>query len=158
MSSFYDLQATSIDHKPELLSKYQGYITLVVNTASECGFTPQYKSLESLYQKYKDKDFTVLAFPSNDFGEQEPGTEADIKIFCESKYNVSFPLFSKVKVLGEEKSEVYEYLTSQSPSPGEVKWNFEKFLIDKEGNVVERFSSKTDPESDEIKSAIEKRL
>lgn len=140
-----------------LLSEYSGKVLLIVNVASKCGSTPQYSGLEAIYQKYKDKGFEVLAFPSNDFGGQEPGTNEEIQQFCESNYNVTFPLFDKVKVLGDDKSALYAELIKTEPA-GDVDWNFEKFLVDKDGYVVQRFVTKTEPESGEILSAIEEQL
>ena len=142
---FYALEAETIDGQKQKLSAYEGKVALVVNTASQCGFTPQYKDLEAIYQKYKAKGFVVLGFPSNDFGSQEPGGNAEIKKFCEKKFKVSFPLFSKNPVVGEAKQPVYRFLTETAEPKGEVKWNFEKFLIDKKGNVVGRFRSSVSP-------------
>lgn len=140
-----------------LLSEYNGKVLLIVNVASRCGNTPQYSGLEAIYEKYKDKGFEVLAFPSNDFGGQEPGTNEEIKQFCELNYNVTFPLFDKVKVLGDDKAPLYTELIKTEPQ-GDVAWNFEKFLADKDGNVVARFGNKVQPESDEVTGAIEKQL
>lgn len=140
-----------------LLSEYNSKVLLIVNVASKCGSTPQYSGLEAIYRKYKDRGFEVLAFPSNDFGGQEPGTNEEIQQFCESNYNVTFPLFDKVKVLGDDKSALYAELIKTEPA-GDVDWNFEKFLVDKDGNVVQRFVTKTEPESDEVISAIEEQL
>jgi glutathione peroxidase len=158
VNNFYELKAPRIDGKPEALSDYKGKVTLVVNTASHCGFTPQYEGLESLYGKYKNKGFVILGFPSNDFHGQEPGSNEEIKKFCEMKYKVTFPMFSKDTVLGEKKQPVYQFLTQKASPTGEVEWNFEKFLIDKHGNVVGRYRSKTTPLSEELTSAIEKEL
>lgn len=157
--SFYNLEAQNIDGKAVPLSKYAGKVAVVVNTASKCGYTPQYKDLEALYEKYKDKGLVVLGFPSNDFGAQEPGSNAEIKQFCDLKFKVSFPLFSKDKVVGAEKQPVYKYLTEQTDPKlhGEISWNFEKFLVDKKGNVVARYKSKvkpTDPEMEEQVAAL----
>jgi len=153
--NFYTLEAPGIDGHKEPLSKYAGKVTLVVNTASECGFTPQYKGLQELYTKYKDKGFVVLGFPSNDFGSQEPGSNTEIKKFCELKYKTTFPLFSKDVVKGPQKQPVYKFLTENAPEKGEISWNFEKFLVDKKGNIVARFKSKIEPMSPEITSKIE---
>lgn len=157
-ANFYALTAKDIEGKPVKLDKYKGKVTLVVNTASQCGFTPQYKDLEGLQEQYKAKGLVILGFPSNDFGGQEPGSDADIKKFCESKYKVSFPLFSKSVVKGEQKQPVYQFLTQNAPEKGEVAWNFEKFLISRDGKVVGRYKSKVEPLSPELTAAIEKEL
>jgi glutathione peroxidase len=132
---------------------------LIVNVASKCGYTPQYEGLEAIYNKYKEKGFEILAFPCNDFGGQEPGTNEEIKTFCSSKYNVTFKLFDKIKVLGDERSPLYARLINNNVTEkGDVKWNFEKFLVDKNGNIVSRFRSKVKPESEEVTKAIEAKL
>ena len=156
--SIFELKATNIDGSEVSISNYKGKVLLVVNTASRCGFTPQYKSLEKLYKKYKEHDFIVLAFPSNDF-RQELSTDEEIKDFCEA-YELSFPIFAKGKVKGFEKQEVFKYLTEDSngKSRGEIRWNFEKFLVSREGKLVKRFRSSVDPNQDEITSAIESLL
>ena len=138
--SIFELKATNIDGSEASLSNYKGKVLLVVNTASRCGFTPQYKSLEKIYKKYKERDFVVLAFPSNDFRQELP-TDEEIKEFCEA-YELSFPIFAKGKVKGFEKQEVFKYLTEDSNgrSIGEIRWNFEKFLISREGKLVKRFA------------------
>ncbi|MCX6171018.1 MAG: glutathione peroxidase [Ignavibacteriales bacterium] len=141
------------------LSDYKGKVLLIVNVASKCGYTPQYEALEAIYNKYKDKGFEILAFPCNDFGGQEPGTNEEIKTFCSSKYNVTFKLFDKIKVLGDERTPLYARLINNNVTEkGDVKWNFEKFLVDKNGNIVSRFRSKIKPESEEITKAIEAEL
>lgn len=147
----------TIDGADKPLSDYKGKVLLIVNTASECGNTPQYEGLQALYEKYNSQGLEVLGFPSNDFGGQEPGTNEEIKEFCSVNYNVTFPLFDKVKVLGDDKSPLYAELTKTEPA-GEVKWNFEKFLVDKNGNVIKRIGNKVQPESDEVISAIEEEL
>ena len=156
--SIFELKATNIDGSEVSISNYKGKVLLVVNTASRCGFTPQYKSLEKLYKKYKERDFIVLAFPSNDF-RQELSTDEEIKDFCEA-YELSFPIFAKGKVKGFEKQEVFKYLTEDSngKSRGEIRWNFEKFLVSREGKLVKRFRSSVDPNQDEISEAIESLL
>ena len=156
--SIFELKATNIDGSEVSLSNYKGKVLLVVNTASRCGFTPQYKSLEKIYKKYKERDFVVLAFPSNDFRQELP-TDEDIKEFCEA-YELSFPIFAKGKVKGFEKQEVFKYLTEDSNgrSIGEIRWNFEKFLVSREGKLVKRFRSSVDPNQDEISIAIESLL
>ena len=156
--SIFELKATNIDGSEVSISNYKGKVLLVVNTASRCGFTPQYKSLEKLYKKYKEHDFIVLAFPSNDF-RQELSTDEEIKDFCEA-YELSFPIFAKGKVKGFEKQEVFKYLTEDSNGKniGEIRWNFEKFLLSREGKLVKRFRSSVDPNQDEISEAIESLL
>ena len=155
--SIFEIKATSIDGGKISLSNYKGKVLLVVNTASRCGFTPQYKSLEKIFKKYKERDFVVLAFPSNDF-RQELSTNEEIKDFCEV-YELSFPIFAKGKVKGFEQ-QVFKYLTENSNgrSMGEIRWNFEKFLVRREGKLVKRFRSNVDPNQDEITSAIESLL
>ena len=156
--SIFELKATNIDGSEVSISNYKGKVLLVVNTASRCGFTPHYKSLEKLYKKYKEHYFIVLAFPSNDF-RQELSTDEEIKDFCEA-YELSFPIFAKGKVKGFEKQEVFKYLTEESngKSKGEIRWNFEKFLVSREGKLVKRFRSSVDPNQDEISEAIESLL
>ena len=151
----------SLDGKPVNLSKYQGKVVLMVNVASQCGYTPQYKPLEALYEKYKDRGLVILGFPANNFGKQEPGTDKDIADFCEKNYGVKFDMFSKVSVKGDDICPLYQLLTSEKtdPSfPGEVKWNFEKFLISRDGEIVNRFRSKISPDSEEMVKAIEAEL
>jgi glutathione peroxidase len=155
-SSVHEFTLNSIDGKPAPLSAYQGKVVLIVNVASRCGFTPQYAGLEALYEKYKDRGFTILGFPANNFGGQEPGTNEEIKTFCSSKYNVTFPMYSKISVKGEDKAPLYEFLTAATGS--EIQWNFTKFLVDKNGKVVARFEPKVTPESPEVTEAIEKAL
>lgn len=157
-SNLYTLSAETIDGKSQKLAQYQGKVTLVVNTASQCGYTGQYKDIEALYRKYKDRGLVVLGFPSNDFGGQEPGSNAEIKKFCEKKFKVSFPLFSKNPVVGENKQPVYRFLTEHAEPKGEVKWNFEKFLVDRHGKVVGRYSSKVNPVGTELELHIQMEL
>jgi glutathione peroxidase len=147
----------TMDGQEKSLSDFKGKVLLIVNVASKCGYTPQYDGLEKIYEKYKDKGFEILAFPCNDFGGQEPGTNEEIQSFCKTNYNVSFTLFDKIKVLGNDKSPLYTNLINYDPA-GDISWNFEKFLIDKDGNVVGRFKSKVKPESEELTTAIEKLL
>jgi glutathione peroxidase len=156
--SLYDFTMDDIDGKPINLKQYQGKVLLVVNTASLCGNTPQYTDLETLYEQYHEQGFEVLAFPANNFGQQEPGTNAEIKGFCLTKYSVSFPLFSKISVKGSDKHPLYQYLTEQSPFPGEVEWNFQKYLIDRSGNVVGRFHHRTKPLAPEVVKEVERTL
>ena len=159
-AGIYNFTLSSIDGDPTSLSSYKGKVVLLVNVASRCGFTPQYSALESIYKKYRDQGFVILGFPANNFGAQEPGTNAEIKSFCTLKYNVTFPMFSKVSVKGDDTTPLYKYLT-QLPNPaiaGEIKWNFTKFLVDRNGNVVARFEPKVTPDSPEVAQAIEKLL
>jgi glutathione peroxidase len=156
MSKLYEIPVKSIEGKETKLSEYKGKVLLIVNTASECGFTSQYAGLESLYKKYKEKGLVVLGFPSNDFGGQEPGTEAEIKKFCELKYKTTFPMFSKLVVKGENAHPLYSHLQSQGKA--EVKWNFGKFLIAKDGSILKYFSSNKTPEGKEIVEAVESAL
>ena len=153
--SLYDLTAPSIDLSPQPLAAWKGKVVLVVNTASECGNTPQYAGLERLWQAYKDKDFAILAFPSNDFGHQEPGTEADIKKFCTAKYRTTFPMFAKVKTKGEGQSPVYRFLTAKH---GEPRWNFHKYLVGRDGQVIRAFADKVQPEDNQVRAAIDEAL
>ena len=159
-ASVYNFTLPSIDGEPTSLSSYKGKVILLVNVASRCGFTPQYSALESLYEKYKDQGFVILGFPANNFGAQEPGTNAEIKSFCTLKYNVSFPMFAKVSVKGADTTPLYQYLTQQAnPNvAGDIKWNFTKFLVDRNGRVVARFESPVKPDSPEVVIAIEKLL
>ena len=156
-TSLYDISATRIDGSAKSLDEFKGKVALVVNTASQCGYTGQYADLQKLYERYKDQGFVVLGFPSNDFGQQEPGTEQEIQKFCSSKFGVTFPLFAKTKVLGGDKSAVYSFLTKATGGE-EVGWNFEKFLIGKNGLVIGRYSSSVKPLSAEITESIEKAL
>jgi glutathione peroxidase len=153
--SLHDLTANTIDKKPQPLSAYKDKVALVVNTASECGYTPQYAGLEKLYEEYKGKGLVVLGFPSNDFGGQEPGTEAEIKTFCSTRFKVTFPMFQKVKTKGEGQSPVYAFLTAKH---GDPKWNFHKYLVGKDGKVLAAFPSKVAPESGELRAAIDAAL
>ena len=159
--SVLDFTMKDIDGKDVKLNKYKGDVLLIVNTASKCGYTPQYEGLQAIYDQYKSRGFYVLGFPANNFGGQEPGTESEIKEFCESKYKVKFPMFAKISVKGADQDELYKFLTSKETNPnfaGEITWNFNKFLVDRRGNVVARFSSKDTPKSDAVKQAIEKYL
>jgi glutathione peroxidase len=149
----------TITGKETSLADYKGKVVLLVNTASKCGLTPQYKALEETYDKYRRKDFVVLAFPCNDFNNQEPGTAKEIKEFCKDSFDISFPLMEKVHVKGPEQHALYAALTGPKGAfPGDVAWNFGKFLIDKEGKPVARFEPRTAPDSPEITAAIEKAL
>jgi glutathione peroxidase len=155
----YDIPLKDINGKDAALKDYKGKVLLIVNVASKCGFTPQYKGLEALHQKYKDKGLAVLGFPCNDFGSQEPGTNEEIKEFCSSKYSVTFPLFDKLHVKGAEQHPLYAELSGKgSPFPGDVKWNFGKFLVSRDGKILKRFDSKTAPDSPELIAAVEAAL
>jgi glutathione peroxidase len=158
--SFYDLRVKTLSGEDVSLERFRGKVALVVNTASNCGFTSQYKGLEELYQKYKERGFVVLGFPSNDFGGQEPGSNAEIKQFCELKYRTTFPMFEKNAVSGDDKQPAYKFLTELSASEfhGDPGWNFVKFLVDKNGTVIGRFSSMTSPAGGKIERAIEAAL
>jgi glutathione peroxidase len=155
--TIHDLTVKTIDGQNRSLGDYRGKVLLVVNTASECGYTPQYAGLEALHEKLKDRGFLVLGFPSNDFGAQEPGSDAEIATFCSTRYGVTFPMFSKIPVKGSGKHPLYAFLT-QAPPAGEVKWNFTKFLIGKDGAVLGRFESSVAPDDPKLTGAIEKAL
>ena len=157
-TSVYEFTMDDIDGKPVNLGAYKGKVLLLVNTARLCGNTPQYTDLERIYEQYRDQGFEVLAFPANNFGQQEPGTNAEIKGFCLTKYSVSFPLFGKISVKGSDKHPLYQYLTEQSPFPGEVEWNFQKYLVDRSGRVVGRFHHRTKPLAPEIVNEVERVL
>lgn len=157
---FYRLNARSIDGRDVALSAYRGQVALVVNTASKCGFTPQYKQLEALYEKYKDRGFVVLGFPSNDFHSQEPAANPEIKKFCELKYGVKFPLFEKAPVTGGATQPVFKFLKASEAgkADGEIGWNFTKFLIARDGRVAARFSTKIKPDDERVVAKIEELL
>jgi len=156
--SVLDYTMNTIDGKPQHLSAYKGKVLMIINTASECGYTPQYETLEKLYETYKDKGFSVLAFPANNFGQQEPGTNAEIKTFCSTKYHTTFDIFSKISVKGGDQHPLYKYLTKDSPFPGDVKWNFQKYLVDRSGKIAARFMSAVDPMSAEVRQKVEELL
>jgi glutathione peroxidase len=157
--SVHDIAVKDIDGKDTTLGAYKGKVLLIVNVASKCGYTPQYKGLEATYEKYKDKGFAVLGFPCNQFGQQEPGTNEEIKQFCSSKYNVTFPMFDKIDVNGPNRHPLYVALAGdKSPYPGNIKWNFSKFLIGRDGKIIKRFDSAAKPESPEVTAAIEAAL
>jgi glutathione peroxidase len=158
-ASLYDIPLKDIDGKDTSLKSYEGKVLLIVNVASKCGNTKQYTELQEIYKQYAKQGFTVLGFPSNDFGGQEPGTNLEIKEFCSTKYHVSFPMFDKVTVKGADKHPLYETLSGkESPFPGDVKWNFGKFLIGRDGKIVARFEPKTQPDTKEVTTAIEAAL
>jgi len=153
------LQVKDIDGKDVSLKSYRGKVLLIVNVASRCGYTPQYKAQEAVYEKYKDKGFAVLGFPCNQFGGQEPGTNEEIKQFCSSKYNVTFPMFDKIEVNGPNRHPLYTTLAGKESSfPGDIKWNFSKFLVGRDGKILSRFESKVTPDSPEVTQAIETAL
>jgi glutathione peroxidase len=154
-ASLYDFTMDSIEGAPVPLSQYKGKVALVVNVASRCGFTPQYAALEATYRAHKDRGVVVLGFPANNFKGQEPGTNAEIADFCKRTYDVTFPMFSKVSVLGADKAPLYQFLTSGGP---EIEWNFTKFVVGRDGAVVARFPSKVKPDATEVIAAIEKAL
>ena len=156
--TLYDFTMNDIDGKPVNLSQYRGKVLLLVNTASFCGNTPQYSDLQAMYEQYNEKGFEILAFPANNFGQQEPGSNQEIKSFCFTKYSLSFPLFSKISVKGSDKHPLYRFLTEQSPFPGEVEWNFQKYLVDRSGNIVGRFHHRTNPLAPEIVKEVERML
>ena len=144
-TKIFDFTMNDIDGNPLPLTTFKGKVILVVNTASFCGNTPQYEGLQTLYEQYRDQGFTILAFPANDFGRQEPGGNKEIAEFCYTKYSLEFPLFSKITVVGDKKHPLYRYLTEQSTFKGEIKWNFQKFLISKDGTVIARYRPSQKP-------------
>lgn len=157
--SLYDIPLKDIDGKDASLKPYSGKVMLIVNVASKCGFTPQYQALEATYEKYSSQGLVICGFPCNQFGSQEPGTDAEIKQFCTSKYDVTFPMFDKLDVNGDNRHPLYVALAGQdSPFPGNIRWNFTKFLIGRDGKIVARFDSKVKPDSPEITQAIESAL
>jgi len=160
-ASIYDYTMRSIDGESVSLKSYSGKVVLLVNVASRCGFTPQYAGLEALYEKYKDRGFVIVGVPANNFASQEPGTNEEIKKFCSTKYNVTFPMMAKVSVLGDDETPLYKFLTDKSANPkvgGDIKWNFTKFLFDRKGNPVARFEPAVTPDSPEVQAAIESAL
>ncbi|MEX2493938.1 MAG: glutathione peroxidase [Nitrospirales bacterium] len=157
-TQIYDFTMEDIDGKPRTLREFKGKVIMVVNTASFCGNTPQYEDLQTLYEQYRDQGFTILAFPANDFGQQEPGNNKEIAEFCYTKYSLEFPLFSKITVLGDQKHPLYRYLTEHTSFPGEIKWNFQKFLVDRQGQVIARYAPKQQPLTPAIVEDIEKAL
>jgi glutathione peroxidase len=160
-ASVLDFHVKDIDSKDVDLAKYRGKVLLIVNTASQCGFTDQYTDLETIYEKYKAQGFEVLAFPANEFGAQEPGDNPQIKEFCSTKYKVKFPLFSKIVVDGRDTHPLYKFLTSEATNPkfaGKIPWNFTKFLVNRKGEIIDRFPGKDNPSSKKVTGAIEKAL
>ncbi len=157
--SILDIPVKTIDGSDTSLNEYKGDVLLVVNVASQCGLTPQYEGLQEVFKKYQAKGLKVLGFPCNDFGAQEPGSNAEIKVFCTTKYDVSFPMYDKLHVKGEDQHPLYAALTGKgSPFPGDIEWNFGKFLIDRKGTIIKRFSPRTEPKSAEVINAIEAAL
>ena len=160
-SSVHEFTLKAIDGKPVALSHFKGQVMLLVNVASQCGYTPQYEGLEKLYETYKARGFVIAGFPANNFGGQEPGTDNEIQTFCKSKYGVTFPMFSKISVAGGDKAPLYGFLTDRTSNPnsgGEIQWNFTKFLVDRDGKVLQRFEPAVEPLSRELVSAVEAAL
>jgi glutathione peroxidase len=159
--SVYEFQMKDIDGNPVSLSQFKGKVAMIVNVASKCGFTPQYEGLQKIYEKYSGKGFVVLGFPSNSFRNQEPGTNAEIKEFCSSRFGVTFPMFEKISVLGDDIHPLYKFLTEETSNPqffGDIQWNFTKFLIGRDGAILARFQTPEKPESEKVIGAIEKAL
>jgi len=160
-SSVHEFTLAAIDGTPTALADYKGKVMLVVNVASQCGYTYQYEGLQALYVKYKDQGLVVAGFPANNFGEQEPGSNAEIGAFCKSKFGVTFPMFAKISVAGKDKAPLYQFLTDKTANPktgGEIPWNFTKYLVDRNGKVLARFDAPVEPESKALTSAIERAL
>ena len=160
-SGVQDFTMKRIDGKSQTLSDFKGQVMLVVNVASQCGYTPQYEGLEKLYETYKSQGFVITGFPANNFGEQEPGTDTEIQTFCKSKYGVTFPMFSKISVAGPDQAPLYRFLTDRAANPktgGEIQWNFTKFLVDRDGKVIQRFEPPVEPLSRELIAAVEAAL
>jgi glutathione peroxidase len=157
-TTLFDFTMNAIDGKEVPLKEYKGKVVMVVNVASKCGLTPQYEGLEKLYRDHKEKGFVVLGFPANDFMGQEPGTNEEIATFCKTKYDVSFPMFEKVAVKGEKKSPLYAWLLEQTKEPEDIQWNFEKFLIGRDGKIAARFSPKVKPDAPEIAAKLKELL
>ena len=154
-SSVYDFTLPAIDGKPSPIAQYKGKVMLLVNVASKCGYTPQYEGLEALYEKYQSQGLVEMGFPANNFGGQEPGTNEEIKTFCSRNYNVKFPMYSKISVKGDDQAPLYKFLTTTG---GDIKWNFTKFLVDRNGKVIARFESNVAPGSPEVTKAVEAAL
>ena len=157
-SSVYDFTMDALNGTPTPLAMFKGKVMLVVNVASQCGYTYQYEGLQALYLKYKDQGLVVTGFPANNFGGQEPGNNAEIGAFCKSKFGVMFPMFSKISVKGADKAPLYQFLTKNPKTAGEIPWNFSKYLVDRDGKVLVRFDAATEPLSRELTSAIEAAL
>ena len=160
-SSVHEFTLDAINGTPTPLASFKGKVMLIVNVASQCGFTPQYEGLQALYAKYKDQGLVITGFPANNFGGQEPGTNAEIGAFCKSKFGVTFPMFSKISVEGSDKAPLYQFLTDKKVNPktgGEIQWNFTKFLVDRNGKVIQRFEPPVEPLSKELAAAVEAAL
>jgi len=160
-SSVHEFTMDALNGTPTPLANFKGKVLLVVNVASQCGYTYQYEGLQALYMKYKDQGLVVAGFPANNFGAQEPGSNAEIGAFCKSKFGVTFPMFSKISVKGSDKAPLYQFLTDKTANPktgGEIPWNFTKYLVDRDGKVLARFDAPVEPESKELTSAIEAAL
>jgi glutathione peroxidase len=160
-SSVHEFTLNALNGTPTSLATYKGKVMLIVNVASQCGYTYQYEGLQALYMKYKDQGLVVAGFPANNFGGQEPGSDAEIGAFCKSKFGVTFPMFSKISVAGDDKAPLYRFLTDKTANPktgGEIPWNFTKYLVDRNGKVLARFDAPVEPEAKELTSAIEKAL
>lgn len=161
MTSVYDFTVKNIDGNDVTLESFKGKVVLIVNVASKCGFTTQYEGLQKIYMEYKDQGFVILGFPANDFLGQEPGTNEEIRQFCSVNYNVTFPMFSKISVKGDDIDSLYKFLTEKETNKefgGKITWNFNKFLVDRDGEIVARFGSRTKPESEKMIRAIEQHL
>ena len=160
-SSVHEFTMDAINGTPAPLANFKGKVLLVVNVASQCGYTYQYEALQALYTKYKDQGFVIAGFPANNFGGQEPGSNAEIGAFCKSKFGVTFPMYSKISVAGKDKAPLYQFLTDKAANPktgGEIQWNFTKFLVDRDGKVIARFEPAVEPQSKEVVSAVEAAL
>jgi len=160
-SSIHEFTMKSLDGKQVPLANFKGKVMLVVNVASQCGYTYQYEGLQALYMKYKDRGLVLTGFPANNFGAQEPGSDEEIGAFCKSKFGVTFPMFSKISVKGSDKAPLYQFLTDAKANPktgGEIQWNFTKFLVDRNGKVIHRFEPAVEPDSKEIEAAVEAAL
>ena len=160
-SSVHEFTLDAINGTPAPLANFKGKVLLVVNVASQCGYTYQYEALQALYVKYKDQGFVIAGFPANNFGGQEPGSNAEIGAFCKSKFGVTFPMYSKISVAGKDKAPLYQFLTDKAANPktgGEIQWNFTKFLVDRDGKVIARFEPAVEPQSKEVVSAVEAAL
>ena len=158
MHGVHDFQVRTMSDSDQSLADFRGKVLLIVNTASRCGFTPQYRSLEALYEKYRARGFEVLAFPANNFMNQEPGSNQEIRTFCSANYHTTFPLFAKLSVKGRDMAPLYQYLTRQSGFPGDIPWNFTKFLVAPDGRVIARFGPTTDPLSSDVTGKLEAAL
>ena len=160
-SSVHEFTLDALNGTPAPLANFKGKVLLVVNVASQCGYTYQYEGLQALYAKYKDQGFVIAGFPANNFGAQEPGSNAEIGAFCKSKFGVTFPMYSKISVAGKDKAPLYQFLTDKAANPktgGEIQWNFTKFLVDRDGKVIARFEPAVEPQSKEVTAAVEAAL